>query len=42
MEVDETRVRFAGAEVIETDIAATNGVIHAVDAANLLETCTPG
>ena len=42
IEVGDTGLTFAGAEVIETDIGATNGVIHVVDAANLLETCTPG
>lgn len=40
MEVTETGVTFAGAEVIESDIEATNGVIHALDSVNLPERCT--
>lgn len=40
LEVDDTGVTFAGAEVIETDIEAQNGVVHALDSVNLPETCT--
>lgn len=40
MEVADGEATFSGAEVIEADIDASNGVIHAVDGVNVPEGCT--
>jgi uncharacterized surface protein with fasciclin (FAS1) repeats len=39
MVVDGQDASFAEAEILETDIEATNGVIHVIDAVNVPSVC---